>query len=168
MKVKQIPNYPDYLISENGDVFSKKYGKIRKRATAKQRNGYRKLTLGVNGKGHYKWVHRLVLTAFDRMPRPHEECRHLDGDRENNHISNLKWGTHTENCNDTWNIHKTGNPSRGEKSGNCKLSNKQVQEIRDLYETSNYSQTKLGEIYNVSARHICDIVNNKQRVLEVA
>src|SRR4051812_26170742 len=38
-------------------------------------------------------VHHLVLTAFDR-PRPEgQEGRHLDGNRHNNALANLAWGT---------------------------------------------------------------------------
>ena len=42
-------------------------------------------------------VHRLVLTAFvGECPADKEGC-HRDGDPANNHVSNLYWGTKSEN-----------------------------------------------------------------------
>jgi HNH endonuclease len=45
-------------------------------------------------------VHRAVLMAFDRLPRPGEVCRHLDDNPANNRLENLKWGTKKENAAD--------------------------------------------------------------------
>ena len=56
------------------------------------------------------YVHELVLLAFVG-PRPamDERCeiRHLDGDKTNNHLSNLKYGTVKENAADR-KLHKLG------------------------------------------------------------
>jgi hypothetical protein len=42
-------------------------------------------------------VHKLVLNAF-RGPRQWwQQSRHLDGDRMNNRLDNLVWGTYAEN-----------------------------------------------------------------------
>jgi hypothetical protein len=47
--------------------------------------------------GQY-FVHLLVLDAFGPpKPTPAHECNHIDGDKLNNHISNLEWVTRTEN-----------------------------------------------------------------------
>lgn len=52
------------------------------------------------GRGNSQCVHKLVLLAFvGAAPRGHE-CRHLDGDPANNNISNLQWGTRSENIQD--------------------------------------------------------------------
>ena len=53
------------------------------------------------GVADWRYVHQLVLEAFV-SPRP-EGCvdvRHLDGNRKNNKVENLKWGTHAENMRD--------------------------------------------------------------------
>jgi hypothetical protein len=56
------------------------------------------------------YVHELVLLAFVG-PRPpmEERCeiRHLDGDKTNNNLSNLKYGTVKENAADR-KLHKLG------------------------------------------------------------
>lgn len=44
---------------------------------------------------HY--VHRLVAVAFIGQPATGEEVCHNDGNPANNHVSNLRWGTRSEN-----------------------------------------------------------------------
>lgn len=50
-------------------------------------------------------VHRLVLGAFVGPPLTdrHEVRHHPDPDPSNNHLANLRWGTHSENVRDTVN-----------------------------------------------------------------
>jgi hypothetical protein len=47
-----------------------------------------------------KMVHLFVMQAWGPAQSPNTECRHLDGNPENNHIDNLQWGTRLENIND--------------------------------------------------------------------
>jgi hypothetical protein len=60
-------------------------------------SGYRIVTLWRNGKQRTALVHRLVLLAFVGEPPRSTEALHADGNRENNSIENLSWGTHSEN-----------------------------------------------------------------------
>lgn len=46
-------------------------------------------------------IHQLVLEAFVGLAPEGMECRHLDGDPDNNFLSNLAWGTRTENAQDS-------------------------------------------------------------------
>lgn len=43
-------------------------------------------------------IHRAVLSAFVRLPVPGEHGAHLNGDRQDNKLSNLKWVTPVENA----------------------------------------------------------------------
>jgi len=52
---------------------------------------------------------------------------------------------------------------KGENHKNAKLSNSDVEEIREKYETGDYTQGELGEEYGVSRRHIGSIVNREVR-----
>lgn len=59
--------------------------------------GYPAVNLRRGGKTHFIYVHRLALEAFVGA-RPEGMCaRHLDGDRLNSRLSNLVYGTYTEN-----------------------------------------------------------------------
>lgn len=91
-------------------------------------DGY--LTFRLNradGKGNRKYsVHRLVLTVFDRPPKPGEQGRHKDDDPSNNHIKNLRWGYQEDNSRD---MLKNGGVAIGEEASGAKLTEKQVLRI---------------------------------------
>ena len=87
----------------------RKDGKLVK--LKQNKSGYNHVSI----KGKSKLVHRLVLMAFDRMPEEGELCRHLNDDKTNNNLENLKWGTPQENTDDAIrNGIVLGRPLRGE------------------------------------------------------
>lgn len=99
-------------------------------------------------------VHALVLTAFDRPPAPGEECRHLDGDVNNNHRQNLKWGTKLENGADK-KLHGKG---RGSVQHLNKLTETQVREIKRRL-ADEETPASIALIYGVSRGQIYNIKN---------
>lgn len=144
-----------YKISNHGKVFGIKKGYIL-RVGNNGKYKHKFVNLYKSGKSRKYYIHRLVLIHFDREPLFDEECRHLDGNAENNHISNLKWGTSLENQKDRF-VH--GRTNRGENQGLSKLLKSQVEEIRNLYKIGKYNQKELSKIFNVSNQHISRIVN---------
>lgn len=50
-----------------------------------------------NKRTYHRYVHRLVASAFLERPEGKVEVNHKDGNRLNNHVSNLEWVTHREN-----------------------------------------------------------------------
>lgn len=62
--------------------------------TATHSRGYRTVSLGF---GRTRLVHQVVLEAFVGPCPDGHESRHLDGDRTNNTLANLSWGTPSEN-----------------------------------------------------------------------
>lgn len=63
-------------------------------------NGYLIVTLWRDGCQRSPLVHRLVLAAFVGPAPDDTEALHGDGDRTNNRLVNLSWGTHSENAQD--------------------------------------------------------------------
>lgn len=64
-------------------------------------NGYLKVRLTADGRGKTWNVHQLVAAAF-LGPRPNGyETRHRDGNHMHNHLSNLRYGTRSENAQDS-------------------------------------------------------------------
>jgi hypothetical protein len=84
--------YTNYFITEDGKLFNTK-----KQMKTYSGERYEKAVIKINGKSTMKYIHRLVAEAF--IPNPHNKptVNHKDGNKFNNHISNLEWATHTEN-----------------------------------------------------------------------
>lgn len=83
----------------------------------------------IDSAGKHLAVHRCVLCAWHRDKTRGEECRHLDDDKTNNALSNLKWGTQHENTDDkiAFGTH------RGENNTAAKLTEARVVKLRADY-----------------------------------
>ena len=88
----EIINYPNYLVSDHGDVWSKKRKIFLKARLVGI--GYRSVQLG-RGKNHK--IHRLVAEHYIDNPENKYAVDHIDRNKENNHVSNLRWVTKSEN-----------------------------------------------------------------------
>lgn len=95
--MKPYPKCEDYLISENGDVFSLKSNKFLK--PWKDSKGYLQLELRIGGKRCTRKVHRLVAETFIPNPYNLPEVNHKDENKENPNVSNLEWCDTKYNCN---------------------------------------------------------------------
>lgn len=85
-----------YKVSSNGEIYSLISGKERVLKISKS-NGYVLIDLYKDGIGKWFRVHRLVAEAFIENPDNLPIVIHLDNNKQNNHYSNLKWGTISEN-----------------------------------------------------------------------
>lgn len=94
---RKIDGIPKYSISEHGSVRNDITGRILK--TFLDRNGYLIVNLpGVNlSGGKRKSVHRLVANAFCENPNNFSHVDHIDRKRKNNHFSNLRWISRSNN-----------------------------------------------------------------------
>ncbi len=64
-------------------------------------NGYQHITLThADGSAKTLHVHRMVLESFVGPCPEGCEALHADGNKSNNALNNLRWGTHPENCMD--------------------------------------------------------------------
>jgi len=89
MRWKQIPDFPDYTISEFGDIKNRN-GKILVQRVDKY--GYKRVNLQKEGGKHTVKTHFAVISAFTSIKRSKNiSVDHIDGDKINNHISNLRW-----------------------------------------------------------------------------
>lgn len=101
MNIKRVPNTKHIYVSDTGEVLSDKYSTIPKaRALYTDKSGYKVISF-YSGSKRVTWlVHRLVATVFIPNPDNLPEVHHIDGDRENNNVSNLMWISKAEHSKD--------------------------------------------------------------------
>lgn len=130
----------------------------------KHNMGYRWVTLGkVDRTRKAVLVHRLVLETFVGPCPKGMNCCHGDGDPANNRLGNLRWDTQSENMKDAVRHGTQWSPGlKGEENGNSRLTEKQVEEIRSMYASGEYTQKGLGNQFGVSQTMIFYIVSRKQ------
>lgn len=117
---------------------------------APNRHGRLQIRLHRDGGGQVCRVHRLVAAAFHGPCPAGMECCHNDGDKLNNHASNLRWDTPEANRADR----TAHGVNQGERGGAAKLTRGQVVEIRQALTTSSRC---LARQYGVARSTIRDI-----------
>lgn len=180
---KDVVGFEDYFkISEYGDLWSKRSSKI----LSKHLNKYGYFTVstkigGRNGISYCFKLHRLVAEAFLEQPSQElaEACakqahgivivRHQDDNKQNNHYSNLLWGTYQDNTDD---FKKSSNYDKyklkqleeqsGTKSSQSNFTELDVQYIRDNYKKSckTFGARALAKQFNVHHTTISRMVRN--------
>lgn len=130
MKKVKIDNF-EYEVNELGEVF--RIGNPKPKYQSVNRDGYKVVGLWKDNKPTAKTVHRLVALAFIPNPENKPCVNHIDGNKQNNHVSNLEWMTYSENT-----IHSFENglqiPLKGEDVVNALHTNEQIHEICKLME----------------------------------
>jgi len=168
---KTIPDFSRYEASNTGLLRSNNYkrtGKTKVLKPAINPRGYPQTMLQKDdGTYSSKPVHYFVTRAFFG-PRPQElTVDHIDGNKQNNTISNLEYVTRSENCKRAV---KTGlwEIKHGSKNGNSKITESQVKEIRDYYaqfkKGEKYGRKALAEKYGISESHLKDILSRRRNV----
>lgn len=98
---KPVPGYEGlYEVSSHGKVKSLNYrgkGKQEVLKPAKDKKGYLRVTLTMDGVHTTFQVHRLVALAFIPNPGNLPQVNHMDKDPGNNRVDNLEWCTGTYN-----------------------------------------------------------------------
>lgn len=95
----QIKDY-NYTITKTGLI---KNCKTKKKVTSYiATNGYVRVRLQKNGERHNYALHRLVAETFIPNPNQYPEVNHIDGNKLNNHVSNLEWCTRSQNMKHVW------------------------------------------------------------------
>jgi len=144
--MKKIEGFEDYCITEDGRVISTKYGKNKE------------LKLTINGKGRPTVklfgntkksiaVHRLVATAYVPNPNNKLQVNHIDGDKTNNHYTNLEWVTDMENKEHAFDnnlIKKYPQPFR--------------RKVAAMYGTGNYTMIQVAKMFGISNGSVQNMV----------
>lgn len=151
-----------YKVSDLGAIYSlrkwrgKHFRKLKYHLNA---FGYPVFSLTKNGNTKGITAHKIVTTSFLGERPLGMEVRHLDGNKLNFQLNNLKYGTAKENAADR---DKHNTTARGENIGSAKLSNDDVMNIRKLYRKRG-DMVKLADKYNVSCANIYMIITKQSR-----
>lgn len=113
-------------------------------------NGYKSVCLCIGGKHHYRYVHRLVCEAFIG-PAPHEDWHadHINGDRGDNRIDNLRWLSPQAN-------RKLRNIRCGDTHPCAKLNSNRVRAIRASGKSS-ANDVVFARMYGVTPQTIAEV-----------
>lgn len=154
---RDIEGFPDYQVSNLGRIRSHKTGKWHFLKLRVRDGGYKQVYLYRDGKSSTKRVHRLVLEAFVGPCPPGMETCHGDGNPSNNHLSNLRWDTHSSNIQDAM---RHGTSLIGTANPSAKLTNREVFEIRKL-RSEGMRLKDLAKRFEMSLASISGIVVGK-------
>ena len=92
---KEVAEFPSYLISDHGELKNSSRGNLIKARVDK--NGYLCVQFKVGELTKSRTLHRLVALAFLTRSEKRTVVNHKDGNKLNNHVSNLEWVTAQEN-----------------------------------------------------------------------
>lgn len=150
--MKQIKNYPNYFIAEDGTVESRaqKKPKFLKAQPSTQTKTYKQVRLFnkelFSKNGELNYIHRLVYETFVGDIPEDMTVDHIDDNPTNNHVSNLQLLTQKEN-HEKWAMKKLGHTLRSK--------TKEMQE--DYKNLKTYE--KVAEKWNISPTMCWRIIN---------
>ena len=162
--MKPVKNYEQYfLVSESGEIYS-----LRTK---------RMLKIHINNKGYCVFstrlggrkspaillrVHRLVAETFIPYVANKPYVNHIDGNKQNNHVSNLEWTTSGDNNRHAWAMGLQV-AKKGTDNDSAKLSESDILYIKRTYipYSREFGTRALAKKFNVHRSTISSVVNNK-------
>jgi len=158
--MKEINNYPNYKVGEDGTVISYKFSKqkvLKPQMVTQSKKKY--LAVGLYNENNKRtkygktpamnYVHRLVWEAFVGEIPEHLEIEHIDQNPHNCHLSNLKLVTRKENI-DSHYRSKYG----------FLYTEKRDEIIQDYLQLKSYDL--VAEKWNVNVSTIFRVIKNKK------
>ena len=95
-KTNEIAGFRKYTVDDDGTIVNKRTNQEKK--TRIDKDGYVRVALYDDDlKRHLVPVHRIVANAFIKKVKGKDYINHKDGDKTNNHFSNLEWCSIAEN-----------------------------------------------------------------------
>lgn len=170
---KNVVGFEDfYMVSSNGRMISKeRIVKRKKMGDFLQKesfingsvyHGYIKVTLRKNGIKKNKFMHCLIAESFLGIKQDGMEVCHNDGNRKNNRLDNLRYGTRSDNTKDAikHGTHFTPFSKKGSERSYAKINEQIAKYIKESKDSSGV----LAKKFNVSRALISNVRNKKSWV----
>lgn len=93
--MKEIPGKPGYFASEDGFIYSKKLVGLHKLQSTPAHNGELRVRITTKGVAKRMYVPQLIAMTYLDKPENTDILVHVDGDKNNNSVANLKWTSST-------------------------------------------------------------------------
>jgi hypothetical protein len=123
--MKQFRDTP-YYITEDGNIFN-----LNKQLFVSLTNkGYKTFRGCINGIRKHITIHRAVAECYIPNPDNLPQVNHIDGNKLNNHVSNLEWTTNQKNRDHAV---QNGLHARGEQIGTSRFTEEDIKWIRQNY-----------------------------------
>lgn len=143
-----IEGFSTYEVSSSGRVRNSVTRYVL--APLVTRYGYARVALCSKNTKTYRFIHRLVASAFLPNPEMKPAVNHKNGGKTDNQVTNLEWVTHSENQEHS---RDTGLSTVGQDRYNAKLTDADVRDIRNAKDTISALATRYGvsrtNIWNV-------------------
>ncbi len=158
----QISNYgnvksKDRIVKSKNNSFAKKKGRNKKAGVT---NGYKVVLLSKENKEKGIGVHRLVAMHFIPNSENKHEVNHKDGDKLNNHYSNLEWATRSENGQHSYD-NGLQISRKGSKHHFAKINESDVKNMFDLYNKGLSKKEVSKKFKNISYSSVCRILKGR-------
>lgn len=154
------PKINNYVISIDGEVKNLLTNKILKWHETSQ--GYYQVNIYYLTKRKTYLIHRLVTETFLFIKNPElYEVNHMDGNKRNNNINNLEWTTRQENLQHARD-NKLFKKQLNETNGRCKITNKEVKDIRELFKLG-FKVKEIVKSYNIEQTQVYRILKGVSR-----
>lgn len=154
-----------YYADDSGHIWSEKMGRFLKEYDDK--DGYKKVELSATDKVHRFSVHRLILETFQPVPNMQAlQVDHIDGDKANNALSNLKWVTCKENLdNPNTKIHRRVYDQDGTHNASAKFDKNSLMMLISDINSGHYTRNEVCDKYNI-CNETLRLIINKERYKE--
>ena len=91
---REVLEFPKYSVDDSGVV----YDSDDKELPTYIDNGYARVMFRVDGKQFTRKLHRVIAQAFIENIDGKEQIDHINEDKLDNRVENLRWCSHEENC----------------------------------------------------------------------
>lgn len=145
---RPVPGTPEYAVSDLGRV-RLPTGHVTR---GYPNGGY----LRVQIRGRWQYVQRMVLYAFSRSRSDNVQASHVNGDRADNRLDNLRWESPSVN---TKRKAEHGTQVCGENHPSARLTQAQALEILRLRRENQITATDVARSYSISRRSASDLLD---------